>query len=95
MLERVPLLDKHLDDYEGIVEDGTVERIRELAKPLAGARVLHVNATAYGGVCPSGPKRRTQDFHATYPAWWLVGMTGLPTTAPSAKPVPTTPQKAG
>jgi trehalose synthase len=49
VLERVPLLDKHLDDYEGIVEDGTVERIRELAKPLAGARVLHVNATAYGG----------------------------------------------
>ena len=49
MLERVPLLDKHLDDYEGVVEDGTVERIRELAKPLAGARILHINATAYGG----------------------------------------------
>jgi trehalose synthase len=49
VLERVPLLDKHLDDYEGIVENGTVERIRELAKPLVGARVLHVNATAYGG----------------------------------------------
>src|SRR4051794_18043972 len=49
LLERVPLLDKHLDDYEGIVEPGTLERIRELAEPLRGARVLHVNATAYGG----------------------------------------------
>ena len=49
MLERVPLLDKHLDDYADVVEPGTLERIRELAAPLQGARVLHVNATAYGG----------------------------------------------
>ena len=49
MLERVPLLDKHLDDYADVVEPGTLERIRELAEPLQGARVLHVNATAYGG----------------------------------------------
>ena len=49
MLERVPLLDKHLDDYESAVEPGTLERIRALAAPLQGKRVLHVNATAYGG----------------------------------------------
>ena len=49
MLERVPLLDKHLDDYENAVDPGTLERIRSLAAPLAGKRVLHVNATAYGG----------------------------------------------
>ena len=49
MLERVPLLDKHLDDYENAVDPGTLERIRDLAAPLAGKRVLHVNATAYGG----------------------------------------------
>ena len=49
MLERVPLLDKHLDDYADSVEAETLERIRELAAPLRGARVLHVNATAYGG----------------------------------------------
>ncbi len=49
MLERVPLLEKSLDDYADVVEPGTIERIRELAKPLQGARVLHVNATAYGG----------------------------------------------
>ncbi|HEV7523397.1 MAG TPA: glycosyltransferase, partial [Acidimicrobiia bacterium] len=49
MLERVPLLDKHLDDYADVVEPGTLERIRALAEPLRGARVLHLNATAYGG----------------------------------------------
>jgi trehalose synthase len=49
LLERVPLLDKHLDDYADVVEPGTIERIREMAAPLKGARVLHVNATAYGG----------------------------------------------
>ncbi len=49
MLERVPLLDKHLADYADVVEPGTIERIRALAEPLRGARVLHLNATAYGG----------------------------------------------
>jgi trehalose synthase len=49
LLERVPLLDKHLDDYAAVVEPGTLERIRELAEPLRGCRVLHLNATAYGG----------------------------------------------
>jgi trehalose synthase len=49
VLERVPLLDKHLDDYADIVEPGTIDRIRALAAPLHGARVLHINATAYGG----------------------------------------------
>ncbi len=49
MLERVPLLDKNLADYADVVAPGTLERIRELAEPLRGARVLHVNATAYGG----------------------------------------------
>ncbi|MFM8238503.1 MAG: glycosyltransferase [Actinomycetota bacterium] len=49
MLERVPLLDKSLEDYRAHVEPGTIERIRELAAPLRGARVLHLNATAYGG----------------------------------------------
>ena len=49
MLERVPLLEKSLDDYRGVVDDEAIDRIRELAKPLHGARVLHLNATAYGG----------------------------------------------
>jgi trehalose synthase len=49
VLERVPLLEKHIDDYSEIVGLEVIERIRELAAPLQGARVLHVNATAYGG----------------------------------------------
>jgi trehalose synthase len=49
LLERVPLLDKHLEEFESAVEPGTIERIRALAEPLRGKRVLHVNATAYGG----------------------------------------------
>lgn len=49
MLERVPLLEKDLGDYEEIVGTEVVERIRDAARPLRGARVLHLNATAYGG----------------------------------------------
>jgi trehalose synthase len=49
LLERVPLLAKELDDYADVVEPGTIERIRALAEPLRGARVAHVNATAFGG----------------------------------------------
>ncbi len=49
MLERVPLLEKDLADYSDVVGVETVERIGELAAPLQGARVLHINATAYGG----------------------------------------------
>jgi trehalose synthase len=49
MLERVPLLEKDIADYAAVVGDDTVERIRKVAEPFVGARVLHVNATAYGG----------------------------------------------
>jgi trehalose synthase len=49
MLERVPLLEKDLDAYTEIVGAESVARIREAAAPLQGARVLHLNATAYGG----------------------------------------------
>jgi trehalose synthase len=49
MLERVPLLEKDIDDYAPIVGDDVVARVREAAAPLEGARVLHLNATAYGG----------------------------------------------
>ena len=49
MLERVPLLEKHLDDYLDVVGEEAIAHLRELAAPLAGARVLHLNATPYGG----------------------------------------------
>ena len=49
MLERVPLLERQLADYAGVVGIDVIDRITELARPLQGARVLHLNATAYGG----------------------------------------------
>jgi trehalose synthase len=49
MLERVPLLEKEIDHYRDIVGADVLDRIEALAEPLRGARVLHLNATAYGG----------------------------------------------
>ena len=49
MLGSVPLRPKALNDYRSIVGDACIEEIRELARPLAGARVLNVNATSFGG----------------------------------------------
>ncbi|MSO37781.1 MAG: glycosyltransferase [Acidimicrobiia bacterium] len=49
MLERVPLLEKTLADYETVVGAETIEQIKALAEPFRGARILHINATAYGG----------------------------------------------
>jgi trehalose synthase len=49
VLERVPLLEKDLSDYVAVAGEEAIERIRTLAAPFKGARVLHVNATAYGG----------------------------------------------
>jgi trehalose synthase len=49
VLERVPLLEKQLSDYAGVVELEVVDRILGLAEQLRGLRILHLNATAYGG----------------------------------------------
>lgn len=49
MLERVPLLEKDLADYGDVVGEEKIEEIRSLAEGLGSARVLHINATAYGG----------------------------------------------
>ena len=38
-----------MDGYEGVVPAPILEELRAHAEALAGARVLHVNATAYGG----------------------------------------------
>ena len=40
---------KSLDDYARLVGDERIAEIRRIALPLRGARVLHINATAYGG----------------------------------------------
>ena len=49
MLERVPLLEKSLADYAEVAGEEVIEAIRTAAAPRVGARILHVNATAYGG----------------------------------------------
>jgi len=49
MLESVELQEKHLDDYRPVVGEETIEQIRQLAEPLQGAHVVHINATAFGG----------------------------------------------
>jgi len=49
MLQRVELEQKRLADYRPIVGDAGLAEIRALAEPLQGARVVHVNATAFGG----------------------------------------------
>jgi trehalose synthase len=49
MLQEISLGHKSLADYTHIAGKETVERIRELAEPMKGHRVLHVSATAFGG----------------------------------------------
>src|SRR5258708_34256580 len=49
MLQEVSLGQKSLADYTHIAGKETIERIRELAEPMKGHRVLHVSATAFGG----------------------------------------------
>src|ERR1044072_5346080 len=49
MLQEVTLGQKALSDYTHIAGKDLVERIRALAEPLKGQRVLHVSATAFGG----------------------------------------------
>ena len=50
MLESVDVGKRAVADYEATAGREAVERLRELAKLLRGARVLHLNATPYGGV---------------------------------------------
>lgn len=49
VLPTVPVADKHVDDYVEPAGKEAVERLREAARPFVGARVLHVNSTAFGG----------------------------------------------
>jgi len=45
----VPITPKSLDSYEPFVGQAAIQRIKELAAPLAGAKILHINATSFGG----------------------------------------------
>ena len=49
MLQPVAVAHKHLSDYASIVGRTLVDDIRARAEPLAGKRVLHLSATAFGG----------------------------------------------
>lgn len=49
MLQEVHVGHKSLADYQGVVVPPLIEEIRELAAGLKGARVLHINATSFGG----------------------------------------------
>ena len=49
MLGSVPLTPKSLEDYRHIIGDERTEEILRLAASLRGARVLHLNATSFGG----------------------------------------------
>ncbi len=48
-MRRVELTPKVIREYEGLIGEEAVSAIEELAAPLKGARVLHLNATACGG----------------------------------------------
>ncbi|MFQ6116164.1 MAG: glycosyl transferase family 1, partial [bacterium] len=49
MLLRVKLGQKSLEAYRPIIGEGRLEEIQQLAGHLKGARVVHINSTAYGG----------------------------------------------
>ena len=49
MLQEVHVGHKSLADYQSVVVRPLIEEIKELAKGLEGARVLHINATSFGG----------------------------------------------
>jgi trehalose synthase len=49
MLQLVNVGQKSLVDYATIATRGLMEEIRRLAEPLAGKRLLHLSATAFGG----------------------------------------------
>ncbi|MHB1132407.1 MAG: glycosyltransferase [Chloroflexota bacterium] len=49
MLQPVEIGSSKLADYASLVGEEEIEALRALAQRLRGARVLHVNATAYGG----------------------------------------------
>jgi trehalose synthase len=49
VLESVDVGRQSIGDYEGTTGREAVDRLRSLAEPLRGARLLHLNATPYGG----------------------------------------------
>ena len=49
MLQQVAVGRWSLNAYRGVVPAHVLDRLIEAARPLQGARILQLNATAYGG----------------------------------------------
>jgi trehalose synthase len=49
VLPTVPVSPKRLEDYAESAGEEAVEHLRAAARPFQGARVLHLNSTAFGG----------------------------------------------
>src|SRR6266480_3512655 len=49
MLQLVNVGHKSLADYATIATRGLMDEIRALAEPIAGKKVVHLSATAFGG----------------------------------------------
>ncbi len=49
IMQEVRVIPKSIDDYIAIVGEDKIKRLKELAAPLQNKRILHLNATAYGG----------------------------------------------
>ena len=49
MLELVDIGTRSLEDYRGVALEGVLDALTRLAGDLRGVRVLHLNATPYGG----------------------------------------------
>lgn len=49
MLDLVDVGSRSLESYRGVAHDALLDELRQTARDLRGARVLHVNATPYGG----------------------------------------------
>jgi len=48
-MQKVTLSTKSLADYAPVAGDDVVAELERLARPLQGARVVHISSTAYGG----------------------------------------------
>jgi len=49
MLQSVDVGQRCIEDYRGIASDELLERLNQIAEGLRGLRILHLNATPYGG----------------------------------------------
>ncbi|HZD60642.1 MAG TPA: glycosyltransferase [Anaerolineae bacterium] len=49
MLTSVPVGTRSIKEYEHIVDEEIIEKVRQLGKDMKGARILNISSTAFGG----------------------------------------------